>query len=252
MTKTPKILKKFTSPIFDANGEKSGEHKLALVEPNAKVLKEAKWKYSAAFSNALRQGLLTEKRMSELISEGEAVTDKDSTRLAALYIRIAELENTLENEKDLSEKTKIISEMKDLRQEVNLEQVSIRAPYSNTAEQAAEDSRADFLVTNMVKYEDSMEKVWNSEEDYYQETDYSLIELCKSKLMYWLYNLDEDWEDQLPENRAQVEMIEEITKGSVLKEKEEEHEDKSEEKEPVSSKKPNKPKKVAKTKAASA
>src|SRR3989304_2930184 len=105
-SKKPKKIKQFVVITTDNDG-KHVEKEYLLVEPTAKIIREARYEYSIAFSNALKDGLLTERQMSYILESNRENDDVQSARLAALYIQAATLEDRISKAADGREKTKI-------------------------------------------------------------------------------------------------------------------------------------------------
>ena len=71
----------------------------------------------------------------------------------------------------------------------------------NTAEALADNARFDYFVANCTFYKDSGKRVYNSVEDYNKRSSDSVAFTAASMLGNILYNLDSDFEKNLPENK---------------------------------------------------
>jgi len=201
-TKSPKTIKEFVVENLDEDG-KVTEAPYLLKQPPSKAVRDSKWRYSVVYNQALKEGLLTERQMTELLksSEDSDILEEGVSSLTSLYLEAGILQQQLSEEEDFGTKRKLAEKLSDLRQEIFEEEASLRAPYNNTAEQRAEESRLEFLLFHMV-YDTDGNKAWETEEDFEQEVDVVLIETAKTYLIYWMNDLPEDWQENLPETKV--------------------------------------------------
>lgn len=247
--KKPKTIKEFSVFYEDEVGKPTKEKTYLLVEPTAKAVRDSRWQYSIVFSQALKDGLLTQRQMSQMLEDSGEESEKESAKLTALYIQAGTVEQKLGDSEDLDIKTQLAEELRELRMEIFQEEQDLRAPYYNTAEQRAEEIRAEFLMQHMVRQNDSnLTLVWPTEEDFEQETDSILLETARTQFLYWLHNVSEDWEKNLPENKVMEQLLQDRTERAEEAEKVEEQEKKPSPKK----KKRGRPKKSTKPAATSA
>ena len=218
--KSPKTIKEFTLTSLD-DQNKEIETTYILKQPTARVVRDSRWRYSVVYNQALKEGLLTERQMSELLNPEEdtlsaknQTSDKDISRLTSMYIRAGILQQELDEEEDFDAKRNIAQRLSELRQEIFQEETSLKAPYNNTAEQRAEEARLDFLLFNMV-FNKSGERVWDTEEDFEEDTNVLLCETAKVHLIYWMNDLPEDWQENLPETKILREGLEKDIKQAT-------------------------------------
>ncbi|MEK9738979.1 MAG: hypothetical protein VW438_04525, partial [Euryarchaeota archaeon] len=101
----------------------------------------------------------------------------------------------------VSEGKELALEMKKLRIELrNLisERLSLE---ENTAEALSDNARFDYFVAHCTFYKDSDKRVYNSVEDYNSKSSDTIAFTAASMLGNILYNLDSDFEKNLPENK---------------------------------------------------
>jgi len=212
--KKPKQIKKFSVVRSDETGKET-ETTYQLVQPSNKIIRDSRWTYSVVFNQALKDGLLTERQMSKVLEADTTEKEADSDNLASLYIKAATLEKELAETEELVTKQEIADLLRETRAAIFEEEASIRAPYYNTAEQRAEESRVDFLLMYMVCHDDAdCSFVWKTKEEYESESDMELMDTAKMHLMYWIHNLDFDWEKNLPENVVLDEVLEKMVQES--------------------------------------
>jgi hypothetical protein len=119
---------------------------------------------------------------------------------------ITQLEKTLYRGKN-GKKPKV-SEGKELALEMRKLRIDLRNLISerlsleeNTAESLSDNARFDYFVAHCTFYKDSGKRVYNSVEDYNSKSSDSIAFAAASMLGNILYNLDSDFEKNLPENR---------------------------------------------------
>lgn len=173
-----------------------------LVSPSVMVLREAKYKYSRTFTEALNNGFYTRKRLEGVLSSGEnnilkAHTEKRTELLKAF----AETQQALDSATDPSEIEYQAGLLSLFRDQMVQEDISINTIFSITAEQMAEDDRIAFLTFHMTRKADGS-PVWASTEEFMEDTRFSFVEVCKYQVICWEFNLNPDWEEKLPENIA--------------------------------------------------
>ena len=101
----------------------------------------------------------------------------------------------------VSEGKNLALEMRRLRSDLR-ELISERLGLEeNTAEALADNARFDYFVANCTFYKDSGKRVYNSVEDYNKRSSDSVAFTAASMLGNILYNLDSDFEKNLPENK---------------------------------------------------
>ena len=117
--KKPKTVKEFTVKTTSQDGKES-EKTYLLVEPTAKQVRDSRWHYSIIFSQALRDGLMTERQMSEILhKKDQEVSDNESGQLASLYIQAVAMERRLNDTESLKEKQKVADELRSLRLKIS-------------------------------------------------------------------------------------------------------------------------------------
>ena len=119
---------------------------------------------------------------------------------------ISDLEKKLYLKKGRSSKFKV-SEGKDIALQIRGLRLLVRtliadkiALEQNTAEALADNARFDFLVSACTYYENG-EKVYNTLEEYNNATDSEVAYGAAAALAEMLYDLDQDVDSKLPENK---------------------------------------------------
>ena len=159
-----------------------------------------------AWTECVQDGIMTKKELAKFMRE-KGIWD-ESKELAQLEIaqKINDLEKQLFIKKGRSSKLKaekgreIAVQMRILRLEMrNLvaERVSLE---NNTAEALADNAKFDFLVSACT-FDKSGKRVYNSLEDYINSSDSEVAYAAATALASMLYNLDQEFEAKLPDNK---------------------------------------------------
>ena len=192
MNKTDRVIRSF----------ELSDLKLQLIEPTVSSIREAKYIYSKRFTEYLKQGFYTRRKLESLLdNENSGYVKNHLDRRQELLKTISELDSMMETEQN-PEKLEALAGMMSLYRNYLLqEDTSMNSIFSNTVETMAEEDRLNFLTTTMIK-DNNGNFLWNSMEDLLQENNYSLVETCKYQVSCWEYNIDPAWEESLPESIA--------------------------------------------------
>jgi hypothetical protein len=173
-----------------------------IVSPTLNITRESKYKYAKSFTDFLKQGFLTKKKMESVLAENnKSVYDDYITRRSELMQSMVELEDLIEKGETPEDLEYIANMLTTYRNLLLQEDMSMTSIFSNTADQLAEDERINFLVYSLVLNKDK-NKLWKSEEEFQKETDAELVEACRYQVMCLDYNLKSDWDKDLPEGKA--------------------------------------------------
>lgn len=180
--------------------------KYQIKSPSSRVTQEASRRYSIEFTKCLREGIMTQEQMKDFLMEHKVWTEEDEKEEQEITKKIADLEVEIfrgsprKKKVTLEEGRKKSLEMRELRSRyANL--LSERQSYeSNTAENIADNARFDFLVSECTFNEDNT-KVYNSYEDYLEKSSDELAFTAASVLAKNMYQLDDNFQKNLPENR---------------------------------------------------
>jgi hypothetical protein len=188
---------KVTNREFEFEGSKY------IIEfPTLSTVREAKYRYAKAFTEALKHGFMTRKKMeSMLFQEGDELTQEYLTRRNEIIKLMTEVEEEIQKADKVDTLEYLANLMSIYRNALLREDNSMSSFFANTADQLAEDDKVNFLVCNLVKTKEG-KKVWDTEELLLREINSDFIETCKYQVMCLDYNLKPNWEEELPESRA--------------------------------------------------
>lgn len=177
-----------------------------VAKPSNEIIAGADIHRAKRWNECIRDDIITKKELGTLM-EKRGIWDKSkSEKEENISSTITQLEKTLYRGKN-GKKPKV-SEGKELALEMRKLRIDLRNLISerlsleeNTAESLSDNARFDYFVAHCTFYKDSGKRVYNSVEDYNSKSSDSIAFAAASMLGNILYNLDSDFEKNLPENR---------------------------------------------------
>lgn len=186
------------------------EVKIYVRNPTNGELSAADRVRAKSWTRAMKDPDVVSKKQLDKILNEKGVWDKDKQRQQnELFNEIISLEKALtkpgKKKIKLSEARKIAIEMRRKRVEYR-DLISEKLELEqNTAESIADNDRFDYLVCSCSFYEENDKRVYNSVEDYKSKDSDEIAYIVASALAEMMYNLDESFEKNLPENRFLLE-----------------------------------------------
>lgn len=175
--------------------------------PDNDSIKEADIHRAKIWNKAFKAGVLTKKEVEAAMKERGLWSEEKSNKEAALTEEILDLEKQLftggskKSKPKLSDGRRIAIQMRTKRMELrSLIQERLNMD-ENTAESLADNARFDFLVSCCSYYEDTQERVFDDYEDYNERSSSVEAVISAQLLAQMMYNLDSDFENNLPENQ---------------------------------------------------
>jgi hypothetical protein len=176
--------------------------KYRLLYPNVTITREANFKHRKAFTDALKNGFYTKKKLEIILQEGEINVIKNHISRRAELLKQYYDASILIEQAETAEQLEYLAEiLKTYRDSFIQEDMSMNALFSNTAEQLAEDERINYLCYSLIRHEDNS-LVWASYDDYVEDNDYTFIERCKYEVLKWDYSLGSEDTSNQPEEKA--------------------------------------------------
>lgn len=191
--------------VQDGDSEKT--IKIVVKKPNNATLSQAQRISAKAWTDCVREGIMTKKELEKFMKEQGIWDDGKDEEQKKIVKEISDFEKQLfvggthkdgklraSEGKDIAIKMRMKrAELRDLiAEKISLEQ--------NTAESISDNSRFDYLVANCTFHENGT-KVYSSLEDYKENADSELGFAAASNLAALLYSVDKDFEAKLPENK---------------------------------------------------
>jgi hypothetical protein len=179
---------------------------IVVKKPNSVTLSQAQRVGAKAWTDCVRDGIMTKKELEKFMKEQGIWDDGKDKEQKSIIDEITSLEKQLyissqghkklkaSDGKDIAIKMRVRrSQLRDLISErISLEQ--------NTAESISDNTRFDFLVANCTFYENG-QKVYTNLDEYKERADVEPAFTAASTLAAMLYSIDKDFEAKLPENK---------------------------------------------------
>tara|TARA_B100001094_G_scaffold175162_1_gene169356 strand:+ start:5217 stop:6065 length:849 start_codon:yes stop_codon:yes gene_type:complete len=177
-----------------------------VTKPSNEIISNADMYRAKIWNKCIRDEIITKKELKVLMEERGIWDKSKSDKEDEIGKQIGDLEKTLYRGKGgkkpkVSEGKELAVKMRDLRaslRELIAERLSLE---ENTAEALSDNARFDYFVANCTFFKDSEKRVYNSVEDYSSKSSDEIAFAAASLLGNILYNLDSDFEKNLPENR---------------------------------------------------
>jgi len=182
--------------------EKDGEKvELAVLKPTPGVLQEATRVYNQTWAQGVKDKLLLREAIDAYMREQGLWGDEQEEKLQAVLKKIADGEKKLAAGKMKKSEGKTLSlNLWDWRTELRQLIAQKTLIENNSVESQAENVRFNYLVSACTVYNETGDRVFTSLEDYLdQDEDWAFT--CASQMSNLLYNLDPDFEKNLPENK---------------------------------------------------
>lgn len=199
--------KEKTVEVTMKNGDKEDKVKIVVKKPNNVILSQAQRVGAKAWTDCVRDGIMTKKELEKFMKEQGIWDDGKDEEQKKIVQEISDLEKQLYvggankgSKLRASEGKEIAIKMRIKRNELRdliAERMSLE---QNTAESISDNSRFDFLVASCTYYENG-NKVYNSLEEYKEKADNEVGFIAASTLASMLYSVDKDFEAKLPENK---------------------------------------------------
>lgn len=198
-------MSKDKNKVVTVKLEDGHEMKILIKKPQGPVLNEAQRIGAKVWTDCIKDGIMTKQELGILMKEKQIWGDKQEKIQSRLNQEIAELEKRLfiNGGKKLkkSEAKKIAIEMRVKRNELRRlisEKLSLE---QNTAESISDNAKFDFMVSKCTYDESGNRPIYNSIQDYNDNSDSPTAFAAASALAELIYSLDKDFESNLPENK---------------------------------------------------
>jgi hypothetical protein len=198
------IRKKVERKVEVGEGDNKKEIEIVIQQPNNDILKRAERYKSKVWNEAIQDGVLTKKELSNVLKERGVWSDEKSEEEKALTASIIALEKKLyhgdgKKKPKLSEGRDIAIEIRKRRMELRTLLTEKIALEENTADNLADNARFDYLVAHCTFFKNGS-PVYKDFADYDSRSADEVAFAAASVLSQMLYNLDSSFEKKLPEN----------------------------------------------------
>lgn len=186
---------------FDINNKKYGLKKL-----NNKESYDLDIHYKAEYAKALREGCATIAEIDSMIKSRNLEDESHIKEKDALVDELLELEQKLNNEElSKDEKFNAASELMLVRRKLLALNTRLQPMYEVTAEQAAQDARNRLMFIRCFINLDTNKPYFATQEEFNSAPDSEEIGNAFKEFLFYIYNLDPNFEKDLPENKWLVE-----------------------------------------------
>lgn len=193
--------------VFEVTAQNLGEIEdgtkveLAVLKASPGQLQEATRIYNQTWAKGVKDGLLLREAIDTYMREQNIWGDTQETRLQEILKDINQTEKTLSGGKMKKSAGKDLSlKLWDLRSEMRQLIAQKTIIENNSVQSQAENARFNYLVSVCSVYNETGDRVFSSLEDYLEKDEDWSYE-CASQMSNLLYNLDPDFEKNLPENK---------------------------------------------------
>ena len=185
------------------------EVEIYVTRPSNAIARQAEIFRIKQFNKHIADGLLTRRQCKLQMKKLGEWTDKEEAEELRINWEIQNLEKQLyrgdgNSKPKLSEGKNIAIKIRQLRAELRDFISAKMAVEANSAENIADDEKFDFLVAHCTFYKENHKKVYNSFEAYNERSADNLAYVAASALAQLMYNITDDFEEQLPENKFLV------------------------------------------------
>lgn len=184
-----------------------GVEKVVIVrKPNHSQLTEAQFYSAKIFNKAKDSGACLRSKLNEFLIKQGVWSEDNQKELEKLNKEIVDKLGWLESGKKDGKKLKLTEgkqlavEIRNARIDVNVLLAKLRENDSYTLEGQAENARFDALVS-LCCFDEEGNRLFSSVEDYYDKREEEYAVRAASKVASIVFDLKEDWEKDLPENK---------------------------------------------------
>jgi len=181
----------------------NGTDKEFLVRsPSLQDQRESQKAYNQTFTDAIKSKSVVRAKMDELLEEQGLWNKEKQAKFSDLQQELLDGEKRLaKGGFSLSDAKALAFKMKELRSEIR-DLISVRTSLDNhSAEGQADNARFNYLVSSCVVYKDTNEPYFKGLEDYLNRVDDPVALRGAQKLANMIYGLDNNFEQNLPENK---------------------------------------------------
>lgn len=178
------------------------ETEFVVRTPSLAEQREGQKVYNQSFSDAVKAKAIVRARMDDLLEEQGLWDATKQKKLTDLQQIILDNERALaKGGIPLKRAKELAMEMKDVRVKIR-ELISDKTSLDNhSAEGQADNARFNYLVSVCLVYNETKQPYFKSLEDYLGRSNEPVAILAAQHLANMLYGLDNDYEQNLPENK---------------------------------------------------
>jgi hypothetical protein len=178
------------------------DREMLVRSPSLNDQREAQKVYNQAFTDAIKSKSVVRAKLDDLLQDQGLWNNEKQAKFSALQKELLDGEKRLaKGGFSLNEAKDLAIKMKSLREEIR-DLISVRTSLDNhSAEGQADNARFNYLVSVCLVYNDTKQPYFNSMEEYLNRAGEEVAILGAQNLANMLYGLDNDYENNLPENK---------------------------------------------------
>jgi len=188
-------------------GDEAKTISITVKKPGNQLLSRAQRIAAKAWNECVSDGIMTKKELQKFMEKHDIWNTKKEKEEKDKIKEITDFEKKLYLKDGKAKKMKL-SEAKDIAIKMRIARAELRdliaeriGMESNTAEALSDNTRFDFLVANCTFDENGQNKVYNSLDEYLDQSDDEVAFSAATALAQLMYSIDKDVEANLPENR---------------------------------------------------
>ncbi len=182
------------------------KQKILVKRPSGSIQTKAGRIAAKVWTECTSDGIMTKQELTEFMQKRNIWNKEKEQEEKDLTLEIGGLEKELALGSGKARRIKK-SEGKKLALKIRQKRSQLRdligerlSLEGNTAEALADNAKFDYFVATCTYYKETGEKVYNSLEEYDENSDDDLAYAAASAMAQMLYSLDKDFEKSLPEN----------------------------------------------------
>lgn len=188
-------------------GDEAKTISITVKKPGNQLLSRAQRIAAKAWNECVSDGIMTKKELQKFMEKHDIWNTEKEKEEKDKIKEITDFEKKLYLKDGKAKKMKL-SEAKDIAIKMRIARAELRdliaeriGMESNTAEALSDNTRFDFLVANCTFDENGQNKVYNSLDEYLDQSDDEVAFSAATALAQLMYSIDKDVEANLPENR---------------------------------------------------
>lgn len=162
--------------------------------PKTEENRLADWEYTRVLTQAIKDGIMTNKQMDKFIKENELWTDEDKAEVERLNDEINKqiviLSKMGENSKNAA---KVEEKINQLRQDLFNKQQERQRLFNNTAEAKADEAKMSFLIYKCTEDADTGKALWATYDDFKNEEDQETVNVIVYQFLTFINGLPADF-----------------------------------------------------------
>jgi hypothetical protein len=162
--------------------------------PKVEENRLADWEYTKTLSQAMKDGIPTNKQMGKMIEEMGLWTKEEEAQVESLREEIQKQIVVLSKMEDGSKNmVKAQVKIEELRNEIiNLQQERQKL-YQNTSEAKADEAKMSYLIFKCTEVADTGKRLWSTYDDYKDEEDQELVNIVAYQYITFVNGLPADF-----------------------------------------------------------